>query len=390
LVKRNLVVYPLYRFFINMLIIGPILVPFMLFKGLSYSQIMLLQSIAAISVFLFEVPTGAIADKFSRKFSLFLSGIFTAIATLLYIFFRNFYVFALAEILFGLGLTLASGADSALLFESLKKIGKKEEYQRREGSAASYIFIGQAAGSILSGFLYKYNHFLPFWISFVNLLIASLIALAFVEVEREKSEHKYTAHILKSFGIAFKTPRILWAVCFAALMGFIVRVGYWMYQPYFAQVDLDIAWYGIVFFFFNMVAAFSSHFLVKRYSDERPRRVLLGLSTLMALSFILPIIFVAKWAIALLALQQIVRGLYRPTMNFYINHQIQDKYRATVISTVSLVSNLSFAILSPVVGIMLDKEGTIPSYLFVGIVAASGTLALHLLRKKQKAKKVNS
>jgi len=61
--------------------------------------------------------------------------------------------------------------------------------------------------------------------------------------------------------------------------------------------------------------------------------------------------------------------------------------RATVISTVSLVSNLSFAVLSPFVGIMLDKTGTVPSYLFVGAVAASGTFALYLLRKKQKAKK---
>lgn len=387
MVKRNLVIYPLYRFFINMLIIGPILVPFMLFKGLNYSQIMLLQSISAISVFLFEVPTGAIADKVSRRFSLFLSGIFAAIGLLLYIVFKNFYIFALAEMLFGLGMTLSSGADSALLYESLKEIGKKEEYQHREGNAASYIFIGQAVGSIFSGFLYKYNHFAPFWISFGNLLVASIIALLFYEAEREKSEHRYTSHIFKSFGIVFKTPRILWAVCFSALMGFVLRVGYWLYQPYFKEVDLDIAWYGVVFFFFNIVAAFSSHYLTRRYSNERPRRILLALSTLMALGFFLPIVFVAKWAIALLALQQIVRGLYRPTMNFYINHQIRDTYRATVISTVSLVSNLSFAVLSPFVGIMLDKTGTVPSYLFVGAVAASGTFALYLLRKKQKAKK---
>ena len=46
--------------------------------------------------------------------------------------------------------------------------------------------------------------------------------------------------------------------------------------------------------------------------------------------------FVFPAAIAILALQQIVRGLYRPTLNFYINHQIQDEYRATVISLVSL------------------------------------------------------
>ena len=58
--------------------------------------------------------------------------------------------------------------------------------------------------------------------------------------------------------------------------------------------------------------------------------------------------------------------------------------RATVIFTVSFVSNLSFAVLSPFVVIMLDKIGTVPSYLFVEMVAASGTFALYLLRKKQR------
>jgi len=76
-----------------MLIIGPVLVPFMLFKGLSYSQIMLLQSISAVSVIVFEVPTGAIADKFSRRISLFLSGWFCASGLILYIAFESFYLF---------------------------------------------------------------------------------------------------------------------------------------------------------------------------------------------------------------------------------------------------------------------------------------------------------
>lgn len=367
-----------------MLIIGPVLVPFMLFKGLSYSQIMLLQSISAVSVIVFEVPTGAIADKFSRQISLFLSGWFCATGLILYIAFKSFYLFAVAEVLFGLGLTLMSGADSAIIYETLVKQGRKKDYQRIEGRAQFYIFLGQAFGSIVSGFLYKYNPFLPFWISVVNIMIATFLALGFVEVARERSEHRYWKHIFLSFRVVVRTPRILWAICCAALMGFVIRVGYWLYQPYFAAVDLDIAWYGVIFFGFNIVAAFSSHALVERFSGTRPRKILLVLGTLMSISFLLPILFMAKWAIALIALQQIVRGLYNPVMRFYVNHQIEDSHRATVISTVSLVANLSFAILSPIVGILLDSKGTTVSYAFVGLVATIGTLLLYLLRKRQK------
>ncbi len=384
---KNIRVYPFYRFFMNMLIIGPILVPYMLFKGLSYSQIMLLQSISAISVFIFEIPTGTIADKISRKLSLSLGGVCLGIGLLLYIIFKSFYIFAIAEIIFGMGLTFNSGADAAILYESLKKLDRKKEYQKMEGHAAFLIFIGQAVGSIFSGFLYKYNPSLPFWISLINIFIAVVVATSFKDTERQKSEHKYLVHVFKSIHISFKTPRILWTVLFAALMGFSFRVSFWLYQPYFQTVNIDVQWFGVIFFFFNMIAAFSSKVLVKKYYDTRPRKILISLALLLAFTYLIPAFLIFPWAIAIIGLQQIIRGLYNPTLRFYINHQIKDEYRATVLSLVSLTASLSFAIFSPFVGISLDKSGTIPTYIWMGTITLGGTLLLVLLRKLQKVKK---
>ncbi|MCD4819208.1 MAG: MFS transporter [Candidatus Cloacimonetes bacterium] len=387
--EKNVKLYSPFRVFTNLLIIGPILVPFMIFKGLSYSQIMLLQSISAISVFIFEIPTGTIGDKVSRKISLMLSGIFCIFGLLIYIMFSSFYLFAFAEIIFGIGMTFSSGADSAILYESLVKLKRKKEYQKVEGNAAFYLFIGQAIGSLISGFLYKHNPFFPFYISIINLIIAVIVASLFKETERKKSEHKYIIHVFKSINITFKTPRILWTVLFAALMGFAFRTSFWLYQPYFSLVNIDVQWFGVIFFFFNIVAALSSKILLKKFYDTRPRKVLISLTFLLAATFLLPIIFVFPAAIVILALQQIVRGLYRPTLNFYINHQIKDEYRATVISLVSLSASLSFAILSPFVGINLDKHGTVNTYFWMGVISLGGIIMLVLLRKYQKLRKIN-
>lgn len=81
----------------------------------------------------------------------------------------------------------------------------------------------------------------------INIFIASLVPLGFKEVERVKSKHHYGSHILASLGIATKTPRIVWTVCFSAVVGFTIRTGYWLYQPDFAKINLDIMWYGFVF-----------------------------------------------------------------------------------------------------------------------------------------------
>jgi len=68
--ERNVSVFLYYRFFNNMLIIGPVLMLFLLWKGLNYTNIMVLQSISAISVLVFEVPTGIVSGSFSGKSAL--------------------------------------------------------------------------------------------------------------------------------------------------------------------------------------------------------------------------------------------------------------------------------------------------------------------------------
>ncbi len=386
--KRNITLYPVFSFFIRMLIIGPVLVPFLLWKGLDYTEILLLQSISAISTMVFEVPTGAVADRLSRKLSLVISGLIVAFALLIYILAGEFWIFAIAEILFGLGLTFYSGADSAILFESLKELKREKEYQEKEGNAFSYFFIGQAVFSILSGHLYVVHPSIPFWISLGFLLSASVTALFFHEPDREREKHRYFFAIFSGVREAFKKSRIIWLLLFAGIFGSAMRLGYWLYQPYFDYVSLDIVFYGYVFAGFNLLAAFSSKYLLKKFSHIRPRHLLLTLGALLIISFVVPPLFKSKWLIIVIGLQQIFRGMYRPTVGFYVNNQIGNKSRATTISLVSFISSLGFAVISPIVGNGLDHIGTKTTYLLVGLSCTAGFVFLFFLRKHMKRRKL--
>ena len=379
--EKNIRNYMLYRFFWSMLIIGPVLTPYLRWKALSYTEIMWLQSIAALSVVCFEVPTGAIADKISRKLSLALSGLCLGIALIIYIQTSDFYVFAIGEVLFGLGITFGSGADSALLYESLERMGRKHDYAHIEGRTASFVFAGQGIGSIASSLLYAYNPDIPFWISVGSAFTAAAFACRFVETEREKNDHQYHTHVIKSLNIAFKSQHILWIICLAALLGFASRSGFWLYEPYFTWVNIEVAWFGLIFFGFNMIASLSAKYLTNRVTNQR--MALLGMGLLLAASYILPALLIAPWAISLIGLQQIVRGTYRPTLNNYINQHSEDKYRATVISIVSVSASLVFASLSPFVGNGVDTYGAVTIYWIMGIVTLIGLLFLSLMHRKQ-------
>jgi MFS family permease len=381
--QRNINNYTLYRFFYGMLIIGPVLTPYFRLKGLSYTEIMWLQSIAALSHVIFEMPTGVIADKVSRRLSLMLAGMCIGVAMIIYILTHSFYAFAIAEALFGLGLTFGSGADSALLYESLQRLGRENEYARIDGRSASFVFAGQGVGAIISSLLYTLNPDLPFWVSVGSAFTAAAFALRFVEVKREKNAHQYHIHIYQSFSIAIKTPRILWIVLLAALMGFASRSGFWLYEPYFTLVNIDVVWFGAIFCFFNIIAAISAKVLVNHINKYRFALLMMGV--LLAVSFILPALWVMSFSIIFIGLQQIVRGAYRPTLNGYINRQIEDTHRATIISIVGLSANLSFAFFSPLVGMYLDHSGTLSTYWITGIITLTGVSLLTLIRRAQKS-----
>ena len=98
-----------------------VLVPFYTdWGGLSLAQVLYLNAWFFLCNFLFEVPTGSVADFLGRKASLALGSAVGIGAALLYVSRPSFLVFMAAEVLFAISYTLHSGADEALAYDSLK------------------------------------------------------------------------------------------------------------------------------------------------------------------------------------------------------------------------------------------------------------------------------
>ena len=77
-----------------------------------------------------EVPTGALADRFGRRWSLMLGSSLFAAAVFIFGIADNYPIILLSYTAWGLALTFQSGADTALLYDSLKHLNREEEFQR--------------------------------------------------------------------------------------------------------------------------------------------------------------------------------------------------------------------------------------------------------------------
>lgn len=82
-------------------------------------QLVLLGSVLEVTLLLSEVPTGVVADRFSRKWSVVISYVIMAVAIVLSAATLNYGVMLGAQALFGIGWTFRSGADVAWLTDEM-------------------------------------------------------------------------------------------------------------------------------------------------------------------------------------------------------------------------------------------------------------------------------
>jgi MFS family permease len=121
-------------------------------KGLDLLEINLLNCISMISIFILEIPTGAIADFFGRKRSTVIGLFVYSCSFLIYFFSNSFWFFALAEIIGALAITCVSGALEALVVDSLNYYGYTGTLEKvfRRGELRT---IGVAVGALIGGFI---------------------------------------------------------------------------------------------------------------------------------------------------------------------------------------------------------------------------------------------
>ncbi len=339
---------------------------------------MMLQSINAVSIVLLEVPTGAIADLVGRKFSLMLSSIMLIAGLTIYVITSNFYLFIMAEIIFGLGLSFKSGADSALLYDTLKELKREDEFSAIQGKAQFYAFLLQSVGSIIIGYLYTVNVNLPYIVSIGLIAISGVATMFFTEVHKHVGGEKpsYFKHI-KSSAMYVKNHRKIRAIIMYSVFIYIIwRIGFWYFQPYMKAVHIDARYFGALFAVFNLAAAIGArkvHVIMTKLQDNS----LLLLSTLFASSFLLLGMTRLYVGVIFILMQEFARGIRRPIILKYVNENIPTNQRATIISFKSLCENLAVAILYPLVGILMDGIDIVTLHMYTGIVVLMGILILY-------------
>ena len=365
----------------------PIIVLFWQDNGLSMTQIMGLQAIFAATVVVLEVPSGYLADQVGRRFTLIISAIAMAIAMVIYSLSYGFAGFLLAELIFALGISLYSGADAALIYDTLVDLEQSERYQQVWGNVFFYSKIVVAGANIAGGLLGKVN-LRAAWYPGLAFALLSIVAAAWLtEPTRHKrvlkeSHWRDLLRILKYALLENKPLR--WLLLYAGVILTATQTGLWFYQPYFQLTGLDLAYFGLIFAVFNLVTALSSKYAHRLETYLGRRMALILLIVILALGYFLMGQVIFSLSFIFVFFHQFVRGFAGVVLTDYINQQVESDIRATVLSVRSLLGRLVYTSFLPLAGWLADRYGLTTALLWMGVITlVAGGPILGLLRRSR-------
>ena len=326
--------YSLAQFFI-----APIYPLFLLSRGLDLLQINLVLATYLLTVFAFDVPTGAVADVVVRKPSFVLGCVVRMAAYALYTLARGFRDCLLAEFLDAVGTTLVSGALEAWAVDAVRADGAEGPMDALFSRASVVGRTLMIAGGVASGYLAEVSFTLP-WLVAAALfgLTAALGGVLMRERRRPAPPTRARAALGRTALDGLKAVRaapVLVLLCALSLASaFAAFPMHMLWQPRLeALAGQSLHLMGWIVALLN-VASLVGSAVLPRLLVRSSREILLCAAALWRAATVAVLATATTlWpAVAGLVLQEVAFGLSDPLTMAWTNEHVTSTERATVLS----------------------------------------------------------
>ncbi|MCX6772072.1 MAG: MFS transporter [Candidatus Micrarchaeota archaeon] len=350
-------------FLLGLTFFGAIVVPFFLDWGkLDYAAIFTLEAAFSITIVLSEVPTGVFADKYGRKNSILVGIFLQTMGILLFLALgADFWVFFATEIIWGISAAFISGADRALVFDSLVEAGQekraKKVFANMKIADTAGIVIAAPAGSWVAANMGSYpgSLTLPFFMTVAAFGLAFLACLTMVEPKREKPQKGGFALAMAGFDELRRNKRLQSLSFDYVSMSAAAFFVFWFYQSVLRANYVDLSLYGIFSAAFNIISMLVLAKLARLEKWLGTSQLLFLSALAIALAYLGLAANISLWfAMLAVTIAVCARTIRQPVFEHYLNFQIKSSERATVLSAISASERVVVAVLYPIVGFVAD------------------------------------
>lgn len=340
----------------GLMLFMPTVVLFFQENGLSMTEVFLLQTFFSVAIVTIEIPSGYFADRYGRKLSIVIGSFLTCLSFGIYAISYDFWSILLAEIVLGVGFAFTSGADSALLYDSLAQTGNKSLYRRKESHMQVTYTLAEAIGSIIGGYLALVSLRTPLIAQALVTIFAVPLALMLREAKRSSDSVEHVLWTMRATVLEalYHNVFIRRLIIFQAVITTAGLIIVWFRQSYFEALNLPLEIYGYVWAALMIAVSVGSAAsdTVAQFIGTWKSYVAviaLGIFAFLLLAIpSLPVIFAALGALALM------RGLANPIITTEIQHAAPTQLRATMLSINNFTGRALFAAVGPLAGWLSD------------------------------------
>ena len=292
--KHNLRLYPKYLMLgYDLLFFYGIRVMFLLdVKGITESQILLAATVYALSMIVMQVPATLLASKIGYKNTAIAGNIFNIIWAILMITFDGFAGLALSQFISGVAFALKFVSEPNLLSTSIPQAPtyqRNEIFSRLDKKGFSRYCIFSAISTIISGFLYDINPYIPIFLCLICVIAATAISFNFYDIQDEESKESFKDYIKdlkKGYKFITKSKRLrALLVMTGAVWGIIVLLD--SYQLTLLQdIGATSVQVGFIFAMFELTRGLFSNTALD-FNKKFKNRSLTNILLTFAIGFIL-------------------------------------------------------------------------------------------------------
>jgi MFS family permease len=382
--KKNIKVSYVYSFLLQLNITSAIWVLYLAFKGMSLIEIGILEAIYHITGLLFELPTGAIADVYGKKFTVVAGRIVSVVSCTLMIASNSFWGFALSFVLSSASINLNSGAAEALVYDSLKELGEEDKYKKIWGNLAFFMSIAQGLAVLLGGVLADIRFLYAYVFGTIVQIAALIAAFSFTEPRRaEKEDHEgnpIVYQLLTSVRVLKARKIVFYLILFSALVGSLQTTVFFYSQKYFEDMSYSKTLIAFICALGSLVEAVCSKYAYKFEAISRLRGTLISVAAINIFA-LMGLALMKNLSVLFFLLTSITGGLAYTIFSGYINSGIPSEYRATILSFDGLCFSVFMICVFPLFGVLADKLGFSMTF---GIIALTYVPAMSFLLLKLK------
>ncbi|MCB1557956.1 MAG: MFS transporter [Alphaproteobacteria bacterium] len=380
---------------INSIFCLPILMPFYQnHLGLSFHDFLIGESVFAASMILLDVPTGWLADQWGRKKCLILGALVFGLGILSMYYAIGFWTIIAAQGVVGIGHSLMTGANSALLYDSLLATNREHEFRKREGFRFALQLYACAGAAIIGGYLYSIDASLPFHVEAGICALAAALAFGFVEPPRHKKtvEGHPAMDILRTIKYVMHGHKEIAGLIMLMTLTFATtKICMWSIQAYTLALGWNPSWNGWIISIVMVAGGVFGHIGHKIWPSLYGRKALYILLAALTVALILAGLKITWFGLICLGFEAFVFGFGMPRAQEAVNNLATSGERATILSTASLATSLGFIPMSQIIGWASDKYGIGDGLLIhAAVIAVCGIGAYQLIERSIKSQAARS